>query len=155
MLPLYSSTGDFQYPDTRLDAEVIFDNVKDVIPEGSYVYVLTDEHNATYFDPVRDRYRLRFLKDYHEAAGLHDMNPNLAGMVEQAVASGARNFVGTFYSTFTGYTTRLRGYLGKNPGHYSMPEFKDQLQDLQDPFYASPPFFFRDWPAAYLGIDEE
>ena len=35
------------------------------------------------------------------------------GMLDQVIASQGRVFVGTWYSTFTGYINRLRGYYGK------------------------------------------
>lgn len=147
--------GDFQFTSTRLEAEEIFRTVEDVIVPGSLVYVVTDESNATFFDAVRDRYRLRFYKDFHSQAGLEDMNPNLTGMVEQVIASGARTYVGTYFSTFTGYITRMRGYLGKNPGYYFLERYKDALQSPADNFYASRPNFCREWPAAYMRIDEQ
>jgi len=147
--------GDFQFTETRLEAEEIFRIVEDVIVPGSVVYVVTDESNATFFDAVRDRYRLRFYQDFHSQAGLEDMNPNLAGMVEQVIASGARTYVGTYFSTFTGYITRMRGYLERNPGYYFLKHFKDALQSPADNFYASEPNFSREWPAAYMGIDEQ
>lgn len=145
--------GDFQFTETRLEAEEIFRTVEDVIVPGSLVYVVTDESNATFFDSVRDRYRLRFYKDFYAQAELKDINPNLAGMVEQVIASGARTYVGTYFSTFTGYITRMRGYLGKNPGYYFLKPYKDALQSPAKDFYASDPNFSREWPAAYMGID--
>ncbi|KAM3572274.1 hypothetical protein VYU27_005714 [Nannochloropsis oceanica] len=146
--------GDFQFTETRLEAEDIFRTVEDVVVPGSLVYVVTDETNATFFDTVRNRYRLRFYKDFYAPDGLGDMNPNLAGMVEQIIASGARTFVGTYFSTFTGYITRMRGYLSKNPGYYYLKPYKDALQSPAKEFYASDPNFRREWPAAYEGIDQ-
>lgn len=146
--------GDFQYTETRMDVETIFRNVEDVIAPGRLVYVLTDEHNTSFFDPVRAQYRLRYLKDYQWALDEENANPNHAGMVEQIVASGAQNFVGTYFSTLTGYATRMRGYLGKNPGYYFLAPFKNELQDPEANFYAVTPFYQREWPVAYVGIDD-
>lgn len=144
--------GDFQFKETRLPVETIFKNVEDIIKPGSLVYVLTDEHNATFFEPVQSKYRLRFMKDYFVTAKLEEMNPNYSGMLEQIVASGARNFVGCYFSTLTGYATRLRGYLGKDPGYYFLPHKKNILHD-ESLFYPQSPFFHREWPAAYTDID--
>lgn len=145
--------GDFQFKATRLPVEEIFDNVKDVLPAHSLLYVLTDEKDASYFDPVRGRYNLRFLSDYWDKAATKDANPNHAGMIEQVVASGAETFVGTYFSTFTSYITRLRGYQGKVPGYYFMPKKKYILVDGEEK-YGRSPFFHREWEAAYAGIDE-
>lgn len=147
--------GDFQFKNTRLEAAEIFANVEDIIAPGSLVYVLTDEGNSTFFDPVRGRYRLRFLKDYFFGAEMDDMNPNLIGMVEQVIATGAREYVGTYFSTFTGYITRLRGYLGKNPGWYFLEGYKDILQPGKGSFYSTNTFYVQEWPVAYQRIDDE
>ena len=39
-------------------------------------------------------------------------DPNWAGMVEQHICRAASVFLGTWWSTFTGYITRIRGYRG-------------------------------------------
>lgn len=145
--------GDFQFKEARLDIEGIFKAVEDVIDPGSLVYIVTDEKNSTFFDPVRDLYRLRFYEDFYKAAGLEDMDPNLTGMVEQIIASGARTFVGTYFSTFTAFITRMRGYLGRNPGFYYLENFKYALQSPGKNFYASGANFVREWPVAYTNLD--
>ena len=43
---------------------------------------------------------------------IKDVNPNQHGMVESIVCTRAASFAGTYYSTFTGYIHRLRGYHG-------------------------------------------
>lgn len=156
--------------------------VEDVIAPGRLVYVLTDERNTSFFDPVRAKYRLRFLKgacvhdlnvdllytnsgtmshtftqhttDFQWTLDEDNVNPNLSGMIEQVIGSGAENFVGTYFSTLTGYITRLRGYLGKNPGYYFNREYKSELQDPEANFYARPLFYMREWPVAYQGLDD-
>lgn len=132
----------------------IFKNVEDVIEPGRLVYVMTDERDPAFFDPVRGAYRLRFLKDYEYALDEDAVNPNLFGMIEQIIGSGAETFVGTYFSTLSGYATRLRGYLGKNPGYYFNLDYKNELQDPEAKFYASSPYFLREWPVAYIGIDD-
>ena len=94
--------GDFQFKDTRLDAPQIFNNVADLLVPGEVVYILTDEKNKTFFDPVSHKYQLRYLTDYWDKSGMDKANPNHAGMIEQVVASMANKFIGTFHSTFTG-----------------------------------------------------
>jgi hypothetical protein len=73
-------------------------------------------------DPSWDAFReagwkLRFLNDYISPnAGsyqvLKDVNPNVHGPVESIVCSRAAAFAGTYFSTFTGYIHRLRGFHG-------------------------------------------
>lgn len=134
--------------------ETIFKNVEDVIKPGSLVYVMTDERDPAFFDPVRASYRLRFLKDYQWVLDEESTNPNLSGMIEQCIGSGAETFVGTYFSTLSGYVTRMRGYLGKQPpGYYFLPVYKNELKDPAK-FYARTPFYVREWPVAYQGIDD-
>ena len=38
--------------------------------------------------------------------------PKAVGLVEQIICAGARRFIGTQQSTFTGLIPRLRGYIG-------------------------------------------
>lgn len=63
-------------------------------------------------------YQLRFLRDYQAQGFIRDANPNTLGMVESIVCSRAKAFAGTFFSTFTGYIHRLRGYHGLGEATY-------------------------------------
>ena len=48
----------------------------------------------------------------HASSGglLQSINPNMYGMLDSIVCSRAKVFAGTYFSTFTGYIHRLRGY---------------------------------------------
>lgn len=105
---LHIRRGDFQYKDTRVPADVIYENIKDVLQEGSTIYVATDERDKSFFNVLHEHYRLYFMDDFKDALG--DVNSNFYGMIDQRIASRGDTFVGTFYSTFTGYINRMRGY---------------------------------------------
>ena len=49
---------------------------------------------------VKAGWKIRFLKDYMKA--IPGVNPNQYGMAESIVCSRAKDFAGTYYSTFTG-----------------------------------------------------
>lgn len=100
--------GDFQYKDTRISAEQIYDNTKDILVENSTIFIATDEKDASFFDPLRKHYNLLFLKDFHHL--IEDLNTNYMGMLDQRIASRGRTFFGAYFSTFTGYINRMRGY---------------------------------------------
>ena len=109
--------GDFQYKDTRLDCATIWDNTKHLFNRNisMIIYIATDEKNLTFFDPIlRSGFIIKFLYNYEISAKLtenHLMNMNHVGMIEQVICANAHTFVGTPYSTFTAYITRLRGIM--------------------------------------------
>lgn len=97
----------------KIPAENMLHNVGQFLPTNELVYIASDEKNASYFDPFLKRFpKVRFLKDYFDLAGLRDINPNYLGMIDQVITTRGKVFVGTWFSTFTGYITRMRGYLG-------------------------------------------
>jgi len=107
--------GDFTffYPTAVLSAEKIYqDFTRLEIPEQRTVYVATDERNMTYFQPLAAHYKLLYMNDFKHL--LTDVNPNYFGMVDQLVCAMGETFFGTFYSTFSGYINRVRGYRAQN-----------------------------------------
>ena len=126
------------------------------------------------FEPFRARgFKLRFLSDYLAPEGdalrlqegpgtgplplpqLNQLNPNLLGFVEQQVAARARVFIGTWWSTFTGYIIRLRGYItpgAASASWYFMHEYMNEMQTYQEPEGAG---WWREWPPAWTGIDKK
>jgi hypothetical protein len=54
---------------------------------------------------------VKTLKDYLPEAKRKKLgNPDWVGMIEQVVAANGRVFVGTYWSTFTAFIVRMRGY---------------------------------------------
>lgn len=110
--------GDFQYKDTRVEADVIFANSRRFLEPNATIYIATDEKDKQFFDIFRKNYDAYFLYDFKDEVST--LNHNFFGMLDQLIASRGKVFVGTFYSTFTGYINRLRGYhsqKAKLPGH--------------------------------------
>lgn len=116
-----------------------FPNGTAVIPRGAVVYLSTDDPEGKCRDCFVNRqpctsyktpkppgcpedtswnafkeagWQLVFLNDFLVRGDLTDVNPNLYGMVESIVCSRASRFAGTWFSTFTGYIHRMRGYHG-------------------------------------------
>lgn len=56
--------GDFQYKSTRLDADVLYANSKDYIPEGSVLFIATDERKKEFFNEFKKHYKVYFLDDF-------------------------------------------------------------------------------------------
>ncbi len=84
-------------------------------------------------------------------------------MLDQIIASKGRTFVGTYYSTFTGYINRMRGYhaekdkldgheVGKIESYYFHPVGKkDTMKRFSE---VARPFFAREYPVSWIDIDK-
>jgi hypothetical protein len=97
----------------KIPAEKILENVGSFLPKKTIAFVATDEKNKTFFNAFEQRFeKVYYLNDFIEVAVLKGINPNYLGMIDQVVCTRGEKFVGTWFSTFTGYITRMRGYLG-------------------------------------------
>lgn len=156
--------GDFQYQNMHMSAEEVYENnTKGIVKEGRTVYILTDEKNSSYFEPLRKHYNLLFLGDIK--AELGDLNPNFYGQVDQLIASRAEKFFGAYYSTFTGYIMRLRGYhaqKGRLPGYeqgasdsyYYTPESLSHKRTIMQRYTpVRPALWEREFPIGWRDID--
>jgi len=152
--------GDLQYKDCFIEANEILDNVRHLLVEKSTIFIATDERNMTYFDPLREHYHLYFLHDFMDEVG--SMNKNFYGMLDQRIASRGRTFFGTYYSTFTGFITRMRGYhdqldseeyvrTGDSPSYYFVP--KRFLNSVHHYKGLHGPFWAREFPVSWRDID--
>ena len=131
---LHVRRGDLQYKRVKIPAAEWYENTKEVWQEKEILYVATDERNKTFFDDLAVHYDLRFLDDYWDLANLGDLDPNYMGMIDTIVASRGRAFAGTFFSTFTGYINRLRGYHGMTmkDSWYSFLPKKTHMHEWQE-----------------------
>lgn len=90
--------GDFQYKNTRISADKIYENVKDILVEGATVYIATDEKSKSFFEPLKQHYDVLFMDDFMPQ--LKGVNKNQFGMIDQLVASRGRLFFGCWHSTY-------------------------------------------------------
>jgi hypothetical protein len=151
--------GDFQYKETRLDAPQLLEKSKQWIPKNTVVFISTDERDKTFFDPFKEYYEIYFLDNFKHL--FPDLNTNLYGMLDQLVATKGRTFVGTYFSTFTGYINRMRGYhvdKGKTEGHelgkvnsYYFTKKHDAMNHYTS---FDHPLFAREFPFAWRDIDK-
>jgi len=153
--------GDFQYTVTRYDASRIVKNsAKEMTPKGT-VYIATDEKDRSFFDPFRELYDIVFLDDFkHELEGV---NTNYYGMIDSLIAARSEVFFGCWFSTFTGYINRLRGYhhnkkkgegyeMGyHNSYYYALDDRKDHLHHF---YPVKKSFYAREFPTSWRLIDE-
>jgi len=134
---------------------------ENTLKRGATVYIATDEKDKSFFKPFADAYDIVFLDDFMHL--LQGVNTNYFGMIEQLVASRGNKFYGTFYSTFTGYINRLRGYHadkqklkghenGEIESYYFIP--KDRHLDMRRYRPVHGQFWMREFPAAWRNINE-
>ena len=102
--------GDFQYHDLKLSIEDIYNNIKNVFPEKSKLYISTDEKDKSFFDLLKEHYNIIFYDDVKHLI-FKDINEDLIGPIEQIICTQAKTFVGNKLSTFSTYIYRLRGYM--------------------------------------------
>jgi hypothetical protein len=151
--------GDFQYKVTRVDAKILLEMAQRKIPRNTVLYVATDERNKSFFDPLKQLYDVVFLDDFHDQA-LQGVNTNFYGMIDQLVASRSRTFFGCWFSTFTGYIMRLRGYHQSNQNtdgilptswYYVLP---DRFDHMQKYYPVKKSFFAREFPTSWRLLDQ-
>lgn len=153
--------GDFQFKETRVDATIILEQLKKVLSDDTTLYIATDERDKSFFKPITNHYpQVLFLDDL--LTEIEGINTNYYGMIDQLVASRGKNFFGCWFSSFTGYINRLRGYYADDnalPGYeqgiiqsyyYAMPDRFDHMKEfwpIKKQFYA------REFPASWRLID--
>ena len=146
--------GDLQYKRVKIPAIEWYENTKEIWNENEILYIATDERNKTFFDDLSEHYELRFLDDYWDFAGLSELDGNYMGMIDTIVASRGRAFAGTWFSTFSGFIVRMRGYHGltmKDTWYSFLPK-KTALHEwevVDEPRYAF------EWPDGWIGIDAD
>jgi len=158
--------GDFQYKKTRVSAEKLVEAMKKSFQDGDVVYIGTDERDKSFFEPLNESYHIYFLDDFiaNGAVG-KDINSNYYGMIDQLTASRGKLFLGCWFSTFTGYINRLRGYHSqkqKEPGYekgnimtsfyYAPP---DRFNHMHEYYPVKKSFYAREFPTGWMQLNSD
>lgn len=154
--------GEFQYQKTRLSASDIYNASKPEISDGTLVYVATDERNKTFFADLQTHFDVVFLDDFLPL--LNGLDSIYYGMVDQLVASQSRVFFGCWFSTFSGFINRIRGYhadKNKSKGHthgiissyYYAPIVNKHRMRGYWPLFGS--LYAREFPTSWRDIDHD
>eukprot|EP00560_Eucampia_antarctica_P009332 CAMPEP_0197828014 /NCGR_PEP_ID=MMETSP1437-20131217/4668_1 /TAXON_ID=49252 ORGANISM="Eucampia antarctica, Strain CCMP1452" /NCGR_SAMPLE_ID=MMETSP1437 /ASSEMBLY_ACC=CAM_ASM_001096 /LENGTH=621 /DNA_ID=CAMNT_0043429079 /DNA_START=24 /DNA_END=1889 /DNA_ORIENTATION=+ len=145
--------GDLQYKRVKIPAEEWNENLEDIWLDDEIIYIATDERNKTFFDPLATHHTLMFLDDFSDLAGLDDLDPNYMGMIDTIVASRGRTFSGTYFSTFSGYINRMRGYHGMTmkSSYYGYKDQKSVMHTWKE--HVEGNVFAFEWPTGWVGID--
>jgi hypothetical protein len=146
--------GDFQFKKAKISVAEVMATTGHLLLPGELVYVATDDADKALLDPIRQAgHTVRTLGDFLTKKELQGLaNPDWVGMIEQVVASRGRVFVGTYWSTFTGFIVRMRGYRGlAKQSYYALPQFRDVMVSGKDVRKGAG--WWREWPEAWEGID--
>jgi hypothetical protein len=171
--------GDFLgfQPRVNVTALKIYQNTRSVLPRADpgtttdirgTLYLATDEYDRSYFNALREQgFDVYFLDDFKDL--FQGMDATHWGMLEQLVASRGRVFAGTYFSTFTGYINRLRGYRSTfTKGYGKEEDMYEQQQGIISSYYFAPrdqkyvmreyrslswPMWAREFPIAWRDID--
>jgi len=168
--------GDFQYKETRLEASEIDAATADFLTPGRTVFIATDEFKTEFFKLLAAKYNVLYLSDFFGELKAMGVNPNYYGMIDQLVSSRGKVFIGTWFSTFTGYINRMRGYhkdyrdeeTGGGEG-LGQDEFGKRHDGTVQSYYFArprdklemvkyvpirPPFYPREFPLGWRNIDD-
>ena len=152
---LHVRRGDLQFKEVTLNSSQWYENTKELWKPNEILYIATDERNNTFFDDFRKKHsgRLRFFDDYKVLANLDSIEQTYYGMIDTVVASRGSVFAGTWFSTFSGYIVRLRGYYGmsKYYNYYSYLPRKFKMHEWMDVGEGSA--YAREYPTAWTSID--
>jgi GDP-fucose protein O-fucosyltransferase len=153
--------GDFQYTVTRYDAPRIIKNSAKEMTMGGVVYIASDETDQSFFKPLREAFDVVMLDDFKHL--LEGVNSNYYGMIDSLIASRSKVFFGCWFSTFTGYINRLRGFhnnkrkgMGYDMGYHSSYYYAldDRKYHLQEYYPVKKSFYAREFPTSWRLIDE-
>lgn len=150
-----------KYDQPLVSSSEILRVAKDEIPQGATVYIGTDEGEKDYFKDMKEYWDVVFLDDFvHLIPGINETH---YGMIDQLVTSRGRFFFGCWFSSFTSYITRLRGYHSQNEeaeGYdigllpntfYYTPEKKKLV--LHEYWPVNQPSHRREFPVSWRNLD--
>lgn len=104
--------NDFQYKDVFIPCEQILENIKELVPKGSTLYIATDHKELDYFNPLKEEYQVYFYSDLREQVATYgEFDNNWIPIIEQLICTRSIKFIGNSYSTLSSYIFRMRGYM--------------------------------------------
>ena len=110
---MHARRGDFQYKKSKVSGDEWYKQTSDVWLPNEIIYIATDEKNKTFFNiPFEKHHNIYYLDDFWKIANLDNIDSAYFGMIDTIVASFGRVFAGTYFSTFSGFINRMRGYYG-------------------------------------------
>jgi len=141
--------NDFQYKELFIPCEEILENIKDLIPSGSKLYIATDHKDKSFFKPLIDTYKVSFYDDIRNQVDIYnEFDKNWIPIIEQFICTRSIKFIGNSHSTLSSYIFRMRGYMDDivDKNYYLNTEKFDNRKQI--PFVAENEFkgnWFREY----------
>jgi hypothetical protein len=130
--------GDFnaQYPHTQIASTYIWQNTRSLVQKLKTIYISSDETDMEYFRDLEvhfnTTYRLDQFKNLLEVNQVRSIHHP---MIEQMICYGARIFIGTALSTFSGFIHRMRAFA---PSELSSGTYDRGFYQAQVPYSGDP-----------------
>lgn len=110
--------NDLQYKGVFISAQETLDHIRPLLNKSETLYLSTDETEDGFFAAIEKEFPVYRWDDFLKPGGKGgevlaglQIPRKLIGITEQAICMMGRTFFGTRASTFSGYITRLRGYV--------------------------------------------
>lgn len=105
--------NDHQYKQLAVSAETVLENIKDIIPYGSKLYIATDHKDKNFFKLFKERYEVYFYDDLVESleGKYSDIILNWIPIIEQLICTRSIKFIGNDLSTLSSLVYKMRGYM--------------------------------------------
>ena len=107
---LHIRRNDFQYKQTRAQAETTWNNISSLVTQSDTTYIATDEVEEDFRNFFRSKKTILFWDDLIQNYFGEKIPEKYIGPIEQLICVGASRFIGTDLSTFSSYIVRMRGY---------------------------------------------
>jgi hypothetical protein len=66
LIAKFASFKDFQFKDTRVEADALYEDVKNLIPTNTTIYIATDERKKEFFKIFKEHYNVYYLDDFKD-----------------------------------------------------------------------------------------
>lgn len=135
---LHVRRGDFlhtmndNYLDSVESGRKILKKILPLIPVNIPLYISTDETNLDFFEPIREFYKIYFYKDFD-----YDLNDLDRAVLEQVICSNAKDFHGSWLSTYTKRINVMRGCDGKYAPDWKAYNYVPSIEEtpnIDNPF---------------------
>lgn len=103
--------NDFQYKDLFISGEELYNNIKNLIPQGSKLYISTDSDDPNLFSTLKQNYQIIFYKDILSQLNVESFSDNWVPLIEQLICTRSIKFIGNENSTLSSYIYKLRCYM--------------------------------------------